>query len=263
MKFLYCLLLLATVSGCTTTKVQNVRFERGQLLKHELSEPVFVSNEYKLSLSDNYVDLKKVDIYTAKEIKIYEKVQSTNLKKEGSTVTDSPFMAIIGTPGAILADIFTLGTVGFTSDMWVKDTHEWETVKKKLEDDYIVDERAIKSSKVFAVNSSSVSLFINDKYVRSINTDASGIARYDFAEILNASNTHPKQFITDKGVKLEARFENATVYRTIPNTSIPEAYFVKQFNVRRGELEERKGRFENCSFIANSKREFFECFYQK
>ena len=260
MKFLYCLLVSVILSGCTTTNVQNVRYEKGQLLKHELSEPVFVSNEYKLSLSDQYVDLYKVDNYTAKEIKIYEKVQSTNLKREGSTVTDSPIMAIIGTPGAILADIFTLGTVGFTAEMWVKDTHEWETVKEKLENDFIVDEKAIRSLKVFPIDSSTVTLFINNKYVRSITTDENGRARYDFAEVLNASNAHPKQVITNKGVKLEARFDNATVNRTIANTNIPEAYFAKQFNVRRGELEER---FENCSFIANSKREFFECFYQK
>lgn len=256
------ILLMAAVSGCTTTKVQNVKHERGQLLKQEVSEPVYVSSSRKLSLTDNQVKLEQIANYETKEIKIYEKVQSTNLKKEGTTVTDSPFMAIIGTPGAILADIFTLGTVGFTSDMWVKDTHEWETVKEKLENDFIVDETSKRTYQSSPLGNAKVDVFINGVFVDTMMTDRSGMAYFDLANLLNSSDLHPKQFITNKGVNVEFRSSQAKTSKNISNRDIPENYFAIQFDKRRAELEGRKGRFENCSFIAKSKREFFECFYQ-
>lgn len=255
-------LLLVAVTGCTTTKVQNVRYEKGQLLKHEVSEPVYTSSTQKLSLSGNQLTLEQLDNYTTKEIRIYEKVQSTNLKREGTTVTDSPFMAIIGTPGAILADIFTFGTVGFTSEMWVKDTSEWETVKEKLENDFIVDETAKRTYKSLPLAGSNVDVFINNTRVDSLRTDANGKASFNIGSILNNANLHPKQFITNKGLNLEFTSEQAKASKKVSNKNIPESYFASQFEKRRAELETRKGRYENCSFIATSKREFFECFYQ-
>lgn len=257
-----CMLLLIALTGCTTTKVQNVRYEKGQLLKHEVSDPVFTSSTQKLSLSGNQLTLVQLNNYTTKEIRIYEKVQSTNLKREGTTVTDSPFLAIIGTPGALLIDVFSFGALGMTSEIWLKDTNEWETVKEKLENDFIVDETSKRSYKSLPLAGSNIDVFINNTRVDSVRTDASGNASFNLANILNRSNLHPKQFITNKGVNLEFRSEQAKTSKKVSNKNIPESYFASQFEKRRAELETRKGRYENCSFIANSKREFFECFYQ-
>jgi len=256
------ILLVIALTGCTTTKVQNVRYEKGQLLKHEVSEPVYTSSTQKLSLNGNQLTLKQLDNYTTKEIRIYEKVQSTSLKKEGTTVTDSPFLAIIGTPGALLVDVFSFGALGLTSEIWLKDTNEWETVKEKLENDFIVDETSKRSYKSLPLAGSNIDVFINNARVSTVRTDASGNASFNLANILDRSDLHPKQFITNKGVNLEFRSKQAKTSKKVSNKDIPESYFASQFEKRRAELEMRKGRYENCSFIANSKREFFECFYQ-
>ncbi len=249
-------------SGCTTTKVSNVKYVKGKLLKQETSQPVWMKNEPVLKVTQNEIILSNKDIYQTKTIKIYEKIQSTNLNTKGTTVTDSPFWAIIGTPGALFLDAMTLGMMGATAEIWTEKENSWKTVKKKLENDFIVDEKDQYSNKLTPLPGQNIAVSVNNVYVTSLVTNNNGKTTYDFTEVLLTANVSPKNLVNDQGVEIQVAYADQTKKQTFKNKDIPEAFFARQFINMQSSLKQRAGRFDNCEFIAANKREFFECYYQ-
>lgn len=263
LKYTLLLSLIALLSACSTTRVADVQYEKGSLLKQEESDPILERVENEMLISSTAVTLSERQVFKSKEIKIYEKIQRTEFETEGKTLTDSPFWAILGTPGALILDVFSLGMVGFTADMWVKDTREWDSIREKLADDFFIEEKVKYSETKQTMVGVPVSLFVNDNFVKSLRTNERGLANYDFAELLYISPIQPQALIYEQGVTIKAKYENTVRTEKFSNRSIPEKYFARKFEDMKDLLSQRKARFDNCNFIANNRREFFECFYQK
>lgn len=252
----------ASLTACTSTEVTNVEYEKGKLLKSENTPKVLDRKENALSINRTAVSLAKKDIFKSTKIDLYEKIESTQLRTKGTTVTDSPFWAIIATPGALILDTLSLGTMGATAEVWTKNANEWKSLKSTLENDFIVEEKDTYSNETNAIQGANIRLLINDEPAGSIRTNANGLASYDFVSVLYNSNIAPKNLINDQGVNVTAAYENTQKTQKFGNKDIPEAYFARKFEEMMPILSKRKGRFGNCELIAKNKREFFECYYE-
>jgi hypothetical protein len=256
--FLLCLF----VGACTSTKVADVRYERGKLLKSEKTPEVLDSTDFELVINKDSIALNEKFIYKHTDIKIYEKIKSTSLQTEGTTMTDNPFWAIIGTPGALFLDVMTLGMMGATAEIWTKDSNEWKTIKDKLADDFFVDEKDMYTTKKLPMVNQTVQLFINNQPTQAVSTDSKGHASYSFANALYDSKVQPSELIKNQGVTVSAQYQGKQGTQKFSNKEVPESYFARKFEDMKPLLSQRAGRFGNCEFIAKNKREFFECYYE-
>lgn len=263
MKNIYLLLIVLIVNGCSTTTKTSIKYERGNLVKEEKLDPVLLSEKYRLMMTSSTVKVEKTKRYSQKTVKIYEKIRKDTYKTKGLKPTDSPFLALLATPGALIMDVVTLGTQGHTKDMWTDRSTNYESVKTKLKEDFFVDEDFNKYNEGYIMQRTIVKFYLNGKYVGSSKTNDKGYASYSFEDFLAKSNIHPKNLIHNQGVKLVAGYKDLKESYQFSNSRIKESYFHNKFESLKGELQRNSARYENCSFIANNKREFFECFYQQ
>lgn len=255
MRHIVLFLVIFSLAGCTSTSVSSSRYIKGDRLQTEqLSEEKQRTN-YMISMGSDSATLTRRDYFSQAEKQYYQKIKEERIQQ----VTNGPSadlpLCLIALPFVILAADF---------GCFVDKDYDYYDEETTLPGETIVENNTRRYSQDSPVVDVPVSISIQGAS-NKINpvTNQQGSVRYDFLQLLKASDIHPEKIIHGQGVTVKASTQFGDKSYHFKNKAIADEYFREKYNQYQMTLLGNQARHDNCQTIAASYREFFECYYQK
>lgn len=258
------LLGVVVVSGCSTTTLKGEERFRGELVDTTELDPEVEDRAEVLQVSHNGIALEQRTKYSRATRHDYQLMLRKNYLTERSapdvgSIIVAPF-ALACMPFLILAlenPFECFGSMVTTS----YDPHSEEQPLPGKFDTEIVRTTQTETQ---PLTGRSVAVYLNGAKAAEFVTDSRGTASFDLGQLLIASRLQPKQLVHGQALTVSAEGASARGSVRYTNDAIPEAFFQKRYEAQRESLmASNNARHGNCSIVAQSRREFYECYYQK
>jgi hypothetical protein len=254
---------MTLLSGCTSRTLRSTDYVKGDKIGTEEIGSTIDSQYFNIQINSDSISTYNTQYILKKENVKYAKVRQDKYK-ETRVKMENPIVAIIATPLTLVMDVFSFCNFGdgcTTADMWVDIDTYYPSERKTVQGQYFTEQKQSKTKSYEVVANKEVGLYINDTFAQNITTNQEGVASYDIISLINSSEIRPQDLIYGQKVTVKAVADGVSATHSFANSSIPELYFQSAYNRLKPQLVDRKARYDNCNFIANSRREFFECYY--